>query len=178
MADPQKKAEGVPHDMDDEWWKENGQHFEGDSSDEEDERAGGGGGVMGTLRSIGVQYDDLIENIVRPERTTYSLDHDIGPEILYTYNTAQSVSREDFQVPNQKGQKLSCSWWRPNPLDDSKPLPAIVFLHGNSSCRIDALDLITPALEGGFILVASDFSGSGLSDGEYVSLGWQESFDI
>lgn len=152
---------GGVHDMDDEWWKEQNNANSPDSSDDEEDDGDGGGGVWGTIKSIGNQYDDLIDNIVRPERNLYSLDHDIGPEILYTYNTAQSVTREDFMIPNNQNQNLSCSWWRPNPVDDSKPLPAIVFLHGNSSCRIDALDLITPAIEGGFILVAFDFSGSG-----------------
>ena len=51
---------------------------------------------------------------------------------------------------------------------------AVVYLHGNSSCRVDAtctgvLETVGPL---GAALVAFDFAGSGLSDGEYVTLGW------
>ena len=51
---------------------------------------------------------------------------------------------------------------------------AVVYLHGNSSCRVDAtrtgvLETVGPLKAA---LVAFDFAGSGLSDGEFVTLGW------
>lgn len=51
---------------------------------------------------------------------------------------------------------------------------AVVYLHGNSSCRVDAtrtgvLETVGPL---NAALVAFDFAGSGLSDGEFVTLGW------
>ena len=50
----------------------------------------------------------------------------------------------------------------------------MVYLHGNSSCRVDAtrtgvLETIGPL---NAALVAFDFAGSGLSEGDYVTLGW------
>ena len=40
----------------------------------------------------------------------------------------------------------------------------VISLHGNSSCRLGALELVCPVLEAGFSLLAFDFSGSGLSE--------------
>jgi len=37
---------------------------------------------------------------------------------------------------------------------------------------------VSPIIESGFSLLTFDFSGSGISDGEYVSLGWYESMDV
>lgn len=51
-------------------------------------------------------------------------------------------------------------------------------MHGNSSARLEALPQLTLALSLGATLVAFDFSGSGLSGGEYVSLGYYEKDDV
>jgi pimeloyl-ACP methyl ester carboxylesterase len=59
-----------------------------------------------------------------------------------------------------------------------KIIPCIVVLHGNSSCRLGALEIVGHAIPAGFSVFALDFSGSGLSDGKYVSLGYHEKTDI
>lgn len=57
-------------------------------------------------------------------------------------------------------------------------MPCVVYLHGNSSSRLESLDLIAPLLMSKIMLFSFDFSGSGLSDGEYISLGYYEKDDI
>lgn len=69
----------------------------------------------------------------------------------------------------------------------SGPTPCVICMHGNSSCRVEALNYLTvPAtqlthllddllctkvlLSAGISVFAFDFAGSGKSDGEYVSL--------
>ena len=56
--------------------------------------------------------------------------------------------------------------------------PCIVVLHGNSSCRLGAFEIVGYALPSGFSVLALDFCGSGLSQGKYVSLGYHEKNDI
>jgi len=51
-------------------------------------------------------------------------------------------------------------------------------MHGNSSCRKEAIGQLSLVLSLGATLVALDFSGSGKSDGDYVSLGAHEKDDL
>lgn len=62
---------------------------------------------------------------------------------------------------------------------ESPPLlPAVVYCHGNGSCRVEAQVLAPLLLPYGVSLFALDFSGSGRSDGAYISLGVFEQEDV
>lgn len=74
-------------------------------------------------------------------------------------------------------QVLMCSIWEPVERRADK-LPCIIYMHGNSSGRVEALAQLSLALSIGCTLFAFDFSGSGLSEGEYVSLGIFEKEDL
>jgi len=56
----------------------------------------------------------------------------------------------------------------------------IVYLHGNASARVEAAPSLSFLLGqvGVFGVVGVDFTGSGKSDGEYVSLGYYERVDL
>jgi len=56
--------------------------------------------------------------------------------------------------------------------------PVIVYLHGNSSSRLEAGSLVSTLIAQGISLFCFDAAGCGLSDGEYVSLGWHERDDL
>ena len=75
---------------------------------------------------------------------------------------------ENFTVVNPRGHTLQCTWWEHGP-------NVCLFLHGNSSSRLAAVDLLPfcPCS-----LVAFDFSGCGDSDGAYISLGHHEVADV
>lgn len=60
---------------------------------------------------------------------------------------------------------------------DVRP-PCIVYLHGNAGSRLEARDVLPCALAMGCSMVAFDFSGSGISEGKHVSLGWYEQHDL
>lgn len=49
------------------------------------------------------------------------------------------MKRRDFEVRNQRGLKLVCSQWRPAFTEDTSKLPCVVYLHGNSSARVDVV---------------------------------------
>ena len=144
------------------------------------------------LQQLREGYEGLVSAVVRPPRSKYNPTTDLGPKQL-TLDSGTAMQRDDFTLINYQNLKLECSLWKPIPrseksgvvssaaftegLDDtfeSKTQMAVVYLHGNSSCRVDAtrtgvLETVGPL---GAALVAFDFAGSGLSDGEYVTLGW------
>lgn len=51
-------------------------------------------------------------------------------------------------------------------------------MHGNSSCRLEALELVDYFLTANITLFCFDFPACGLSEGEFISLGWFERDDV
>jgi len=54
----------------------------------------------------------------------------------------------------------------------------VIWLHGNSSSREEALTIIDSVIPLGISLVALDFSGCGHSEGDFITLGWDEQLDV
>lgn len=89
------------------------------------------------------------------------------------------VSRTDLELLNLRGQRLKCSHFEPcGESRVSEKLPCVIYLHGNSSSRLEALSCLPVLLKYNITLFCLDFSGSGHSDGEYVSLGYYERDDL
>ncbi|XP_034225405.1 uncharacterized protein LOC117635153 isoform X3 [Prunus dulcis] len=61
---------------------------------------------------------------------------------------------------------------------EEKPLPCVIYCHGNSGCRADASEAAIILLPSNITVFTLDFSGSGLSGGEHVTLGWNEKDDL
>ena len=57
-------------------------------------------------------------------------------------------------------------------------IPVIIYMHGNSSARVEVIPQLSYLLSLGLAVFAFDFAGSGKSDGEYVSLGYYEREDL
>eukprot|EP01126_Amoeba_proteus_P067461 TRINITY_DN9970_c0_g1_i1.p1 TRINITY_DN9970_c0_g1~~TRINITY_DN9970_c0_g1_i1.p1 ORF type:complete len:212 (-),score=41.32 TRINITY_DN9970_c0_g1_i1:260-895(-) len=57
-------------------------------------------------------------------------------------------------------------------------MPVVIYCHGNAGCRLDAREACHLLLPMGISVVSFDFAGSGLSEGEYVSLGYFEQEDL
>ena len=51
-------------------------------------------------------------------------------------------------------------------------------MHGNSSCRLEALETVHYLLPQNITMFCFDFAGCGISGGEYISLGWYERDDV
>ncbi|TYZ66051.1 hypothetical protein PybrP1_011350 [[Pythium] brassicae (nom. inval.)] len=133
-------------------------------------------------------YNELVHLIIRPPRAQYALE-DLGPA-RFAFGSAQ-FERRDFEVVNERQQTLRCSHWLPVAPSDStrtksggsdgsdpQELPCVIYLHGNSSCRVEALSVLRTCLASGLTVVAFDCAGSGQSDGEYISLGYYEREDL
>jgi len=84
--------------------------------------------------------------------------------------------RTDFELVNKRGQKLVCSQYYG--LKHRKQMPVVINCHGNAGCRLDASEATRVLLPMGISVVCFDFSGSGNSEGEYVSLGFYEQDDL
>lgn len=121
-------------------------------------------------------YEEIWKAIIRPPRDSYK-DGDLGPQKFKIYD--KMYRRNDFFIFNREGMKIHCSHWEP--FDDERPftkLPCVIYLHGNCSSRIEAFAETQILLPRQITLLAFDFTGCGRSDGEYVSLGLKEKYDV
>jgi hypothetical protein len=86
------------------------------------------------------------------------------------------VIREDFSVLNERNQKIVYSFY--NNFATKYPDICVVYLHANNGSRVEGLHYLQPLLEGGLNVCLLDFSGSGLSEGDYITLGPNETEDL
>ena len=74
---------------------------------------------------------------------------------------------------------MQCSHFEPLETErEWENLPCVIYLHANASCRLEALDLVDKLLPQNITLFCFDFPGAGISEGEYISLGWFERDDV
>lgn len=131
---------------------------------------------LGPIAALRSGYDSIVDAIIRPPRADYTAA-DLGPA-AFTLRGRRFV-RVDSELRNPSGQRLVTSHWQPAPECRPAPmLPAVLYLHGNSACRLSALEVLQPLLCLGVTVIALDFSGSGLSEGPFVTLGWREKDDV
>ena len=98
----------------------------------------------------------------------------IGPTVFFIGQVC--YKRIDLTLTNCRNQLLKVSHYQHLIHNDS--LPTIIYLHGNSSSRLEVMDCIDHLLPKMFSVVAFDFSGSGHSEGQFISLGHYEKFDL
>jgi pimeloyl-ACP methyl ester carboxylesterase len=150
-------------------------------------------------------YEQLVRAIIRPPRADKYTDIQLGPS-EFTF-LSQRFRRDDvelttknttFPSPDDKDNddwepqplKMKASIWtrvdKVQSLDEKKESDKdderktmVVYLHGNASARLEVLPQLSFLLVQGIFGVASlDFTGSGKSDGDYVSLGYFERYDL
>lgn len=121
-------------------------------------------------------YQQLVNAIIRPPRCSYELES-LGPRCFHF--AGKNFQRMDFTLTNPRNLSFVCSWWEPIPEDrPAECLPCVIYMHGNSSARVEGLSCLSCVLSLGATMLALDFCGSGKSEGEYVSLGAYEKDDL
>ncbi|CAL1352011.1 unnamed protein product [Linum trigynum] len=120
--------------------------------------------------------EQFINFVIRPPRADYNPDQYLW-EKDFTL-AGKAYKRQDLELTNARGHTLRCSHYVPSPFPDDTPLPCVIYCHGNSGCRADANEAAVILLPSNITVFTLDFSGSGLSDGDYVSLGWHEKDDL
>lgn len=103
---------------------------------------------------------------------------DLGPR-EFTVSSGTRVLRTDIDITSANGHTMKCSHFEP--LESKREwttMPCVIYMHGNSSCRLEALELVDYFLTSNITLFCFDFPGCGMSDGEFISLGWHERDDV
>ncbi|CAM6087446.1 unnamed protein product [Calypogeia fissa] len=119
--------------------------------------------------------EQLVNFVIRPPRAEYAPGDLLESEFLLK---GRKYQRNDLEVKNSRGHALQCSHYLPQNIPEDISLPCVIYCHGNSGCRADANEAAIILLPSNITVFTLDFSGSGLSDGDYVSLGWNEMEDL
>ncbi|XP_042475663.1 uncharacterized protein LOC122057581 isoform X2 [Macadamia integrifolia] len=120
--------------------------------------------------------EQLVNFIIRPPRAEYNPDNDLLDQEFPLIG--QWFQRKDLEITNSRGNVLQCSHYMPVVVPEGKALPCVIYCHGNSGCRADASEAALILLPSYITVFTLDFSGSGLSEGEHVTLGWNEKDDL
>lgn len=125
---------------------------------------------------VKISYETLWKFIIRPPRDIYPISYLGHPYFSYK---ERNYIRKDYELISSQGYKMKCSLIEPEPLyRPSKEMPIVVYLHGNASCRLEGLRTLSILLPYNINLFLVDLPGCGLSEGEYISLGYYESYDV
>lgn len=152
------------------------------------------------METIKNTYNLLWKLIIRPNRDVYAVS-DLGP-VRFTMDGAP-YERVDVVLRNDRGQRLQCSHYRTlvrrgagagkradllgwirgsrdgaGGGDAKEKSACVIYLHGNCSSRLEAIDVLPLLLPRNISVFCLDLSGSGQSDGEYISLGYYEQQDL
>lgn len=131
------------------------------------------------MNPLGDFVEGACRLLVRPGRAAYTVDQLVGGrDGRFVMNTKQ-MRRCDFVLPNARGDQLQASLYLEGEgLECASGKTCVVYLHGNCGCRLDANDVVRLLLPASISVCCFDFSGSGLSGGEYISLGAREPADL
>jgi pimeloyl-ACP methyl ester carboxylesterase len=122
-------------------------------------------------------YENCWKFIIRPPRDDYDLS-ELNLDCKYL-DTKEQYIREDYKIKSKRGFLMQCSFYRVNPKKREPVVrPAVIYLHGNSSCRVEGKKMAIYLLNKGIDLFVFDFPGCGKSEGEYISLGYHEKEDV
>ena len=127
-------------------------------------------------QKIKLGYETLWKFIIRPPKDVYPINY-LGPQ-QFKYNSKIYV-RKDFELISHQGYKMKSSLIEPLPqYRPSKKMPVVIYLHGNASSRLEGLGVLNILLPHNINLFTVDLPGCGHSEGEYISLGYYESYDV
>ena len=123
-----------------------------------------------------ITYETLWKAIIRPPRDIYAEEELGQPE--FSIDKRRYI-RKDFELLNFQGYLLKVSMIEPDPKERPQDImPCVIYLHANASSRIEGLHIRRFLLRRNINLCIFDFQGSGLSEGEYISLGYHERHQV
>ena len=123
-----------------------------------------------------ITYESLWKAIIRPPRDYYKED-DLGPS-AFDFNGRLYI-RKDFEIVDFRGKLLKVSFIEPEIKErPSDIMPCVIYLHANASSRVEGINMKKYLLKNDINICAFDFEGSGYSEGEYISLGFHEKFQV
>lgn len=131
---------------------------------------------MEQKEKVKYSYETLWKFIIRPPRDEYEEDNLGHPVFMFKGKT---FLRKDYDLISSEGYIMKCSFFEPDEMyRPSQIMPVVLYLHGNSSSRLEGIGMLKELLKRDINLFVVDFPGCGLSEGEYISLGYHESHDV
>lgn len=121
-------------------------------------------------------WEQLVLALIRPPRQKYNpqqLGNVFNDKGALTYYVRQAAfTKMEYSIKHDK-QDIELTLLSPSTTADK----VILYLHGNSSSRMESLHLLE-YLPGGFALASFDFLGCGLTSEQYISLGVRQAEQI
>ena len=123
-----------------------------------------------------ITYESLWKAIIRPPRDEYE-EEELGSP-TFTVEKRHYI-RKDFELLNFQGYLIKVSMIEPDISERPQDImPCVIYLHANASSRIEGLHVRRFLLKRNINLCVFDFQGSGMSEGEYISLGYHEKHQV
>ena len=129
------------------------------------------------FEKIDIGYEKAWQTFILPHKYEYGSES-LGPLIVHCEESGAHLKREDFRVKNKRGHHLECSLFVPSAAEPAAAKTCVVYLHSQSGNRVEGLFLREYCAKNGFYLLLFDFSGCGVSEGQFVSLGHYEKEDL
>ena len=123
-----------------------------------------------------ITYEALWKAIIRPPRDDYE-EEELGSPV-FTIERRHYI-RKDFELLNFQGYLIKVSMIEPDIRERPQEImPCVIYLHANASSRIEGLHIRRFLLKRNINLCVFDFQGSGMSEGDYISLGYHEKHQV
>ncbi|OHS95931.1 Clan SC, family S9, unassigned serine peptidase [Tritrichomonas foetus] len=125
--------------------------------------------------SISMLIKKGVEAIVRPPRKQYKIE-DIP--LIFQNDDGRTYIRQPLNLTNTRDQNIVASLYYSTEMNPLGGGPCLIYLHGNASSQIEGQFLVPNVCKYNVFMLCFDFAGCGMSDGEYISLGWFEKQDV
>ncbi|CAD8081056.1 unnamed protein product [Paramecium sonneborni] len=114
--------------------------------------------------------NQICQQIIRPARAEYTI-YDLSS---FQIQEESQYLREDFDIINPRQEVIKVSQY----IGQQKSDVCIIYLHTANGSRMEVTKYVSMIIKNGFALISFDFTGSGMSDGEFVTYGHREVGDL
>lgn len=128
------------------------------------------------MEKIELGYEKAWKTFIQPRKFEYGRES-LGPVLFFLEDGSHS-KRVDFKVRTKRNMRIECSLFIPSSVECNNMKTCVIYLHSQSGNRIEGLFLREYCASNNYYLLLFDFSGCGLSEGDYVSLGHHEKDDL
>jgi len=129
--------------------------------------------VLSIISRVTDNTDQVWKYLICPPKHNYGLESLGPPKQMWGHTTYVKV---DGAIVNRRGQRIIFSFYHPEGVDHRSTY-TILYLHSHGGCRVEGYHLIKACGPHKASLCIFDFSGAGLSDGDYISMGIYEKDD-
>ena len=126
------------------------------------------------MGSLWKNYKQMPDLLLKPEKNPFDVNADLfeSEEMIH----GVEIIRHDFEFKNDDEFTVKCHLFYPEDLEDKK-INLVCFLHTRGGSALEGKFLIKTFLPSTAILLF-DFAASGNSEGEYITLGMNETRDF